>query len=197
MVDAMDVRPWLRLLAAHPMVGMSVALLIRSELGAAPWDVFHQAVAGTTGLSIGMLSNATAALAIAVALGFGVRPGVGTITNALLLGPCVNAALAVVPTASSPIVAGAYLAGGIAALGLGTGLYLSARLGSGPRDSLMVALARRPGWTTARARLALELAVLAAGVALGGRAGIGTLIYAIAIGPVAHAGIRFFMKDSP
>lgn len=194
---AMDVRAVLRLLAAHPVVALGVALLIHSDLGAAPWDVFHVAIAGTTGLSIGAASNATALAAVAVALVLGVRPGIGTLTNALVLGFCVDAALAVVPAATTTVAACAYLAAGILATGLGTGLYLSARLGSGPRDSLMVALTRRFGWTAGRARLVLELAALGVGIALGGHVGAGTLIYAVAVGPVVEWGIHVFMKDSP
>jgi uncharacterized membrane protein YczE len=182
-------------LAAHPLVGVSVALLIRSDLGAAPWDVFHVALADATGLSVGVASNVTAVVAITVALIAGVRPGLGTLVNALLIGVCVDAALFVVPVARSLVAGGVYLATGVVALGLGTGLYLSAELGSGPRDSLMVALARRRRWTTARARVVVELTALTAGVLLGGRLGAGTLLYAVAIGPVAQWGIHVFQKD--
>jgi uncharacterized membrane protein YczE len=115
--------------------------------------------------------------------------------NALILGACVDAALAVLPPAPSLLAAAGYLAAGIVLLGLGTGLYLSAELGSGPRDSLMVALVERRRWSTARARLTLELAVLAAGIALGGRAGAGTVVYAATIGPVAQWGIRLFARE--
>src|SRR6185295_17898492 len=124
--------------------------------------------------------------AVLVAFVAGVRPGVGTLVNATILGGCIDAALAVVPRAPSLAVAAGYLAAGIVLLGLGTGLYLSAGLGCGPRDSLMVALARRCRWSTARARGAIELTALAGGLILGGRAGAGTLAYAAAIGPVAQ-----------
>lgn len=187
----------LRLLAAHPVVGLGVALLIKSDLGAAPWDVFHVAFAGVSGLTIGMAAIATAIIAIAVAFALGVRPGLSTVTNAVLLGPCVDAALAILPTSPSITVSVGYLAAGIAALGLGTGLYLSARLGAGPRDSVMVALSRRPGWTLSRARIVLELSVLSIGLLLGGAVGIGTLLFALAIGPATQWGTHVFMKDSP
>jgi len=184
-----------RLLGAHPIAAAGVALLIRSELGAAPWDVFHGGFAHATGLTIGAASSAVAAAAVAVAWGAGIRPGFATLVNVLLLGACVDAALAVVPVAGSPVIAAGYLAVGVAALGAGTGLYLGAELGSGPRDSLMVALVARRRWSALRARITLELAVLVAGVLLGGRAGIGTVLYALAIGPAVACGIRLFAKE--
>jgi uncharacterized membrane protein YczE len=116
--------------------------------------------------------------------------------NAVILGGCIDAALAVIPGAPSLAVAFGYLAAGIVLLGLGTGLYLSARLGSGPRDSLMVAVARYQRCSIARARVAVELTALLGGLMLGGRAGAGTLVYAAAIGPVAQWGIHLFAKDS-
>jgi uncharacterized membrane protein YczE len=195
MVWLMQLRAFARLLAAHPIVGASVALLIRSELGAAPWDVFHVGLARTTGLSVGAAATATAVTAVVAARAAGIRPGLATLVNALILGACVDAALAVLPPAPSLLAAAGYLAAGIVLLGLGTGLYLSAELGSGPRDSLMVALVERRRWSTARARLTLELAVLAAGIALGGRAGAGTVVYAATIGPVAQWGIRLFARE--
>lgn len=184
-----------RLLGAHPIVGAGVALLLRSELGAAPWDVFHTGLAHTTGLSVGTAANVTGLAAVAVALIAGVRPGIGTLINAIILGGCIDGALVVIPAAGSLALALAYLVAGIALLGLGTGLYLSAELGAGPRDSLMVALARRRRWTTARARAALEFIALIGGLVLGGRAGAGTLVYAVAIGPAAQWGTQLFARD--
>lgn len=185
-----------RLLVAHPAVALGVALLLRSELGAAPWEVFHAGLAHATGGSVGTAASATSVAAIVIALVAGVRPGLGTLVNVLLLGACIDAALAVVPVAPSLGLAAGYLALGIGLLGLGTGLYLSARLGAGPRDSLMIALTRRRGWSISRARIALELIALTAGIVLGGRAGIGTLAYAAAIGPVTQWGIDLFAKES-
>jgi uncharacterized membrane protein YczE len=193
----MVARAFGRLLAAHPLVGAGVALLVRSDLGAAPWDVFHVGLAGATGMTVGAATMVTAALALGVALAAGVRPGVGTLVNVVVLGVCVDGALAVVPTGPPLALAALYLAGGILLIGLGTGLYLSAHMGSGPRDSLMVALERRCGLSTRRARVVLELGALGAGLLLGGRAGAGTLIYAAAIGPVAQLGIQLFMEEHP
>jgi uncharacterized membrane protein YczE len=191
----MEIRAFGRLLGAHPLIGAGVALVLRSDLGAAPWQVFHLGLARSTGLSVGMAATATAIAAIAVASVAGVRPGIGTLVNAVVLGACIDAALAVLPAASSLAVGVGYLTAGILLLGSGTGMYQSAELGSGPRDSLMVALARRRGWTTARARVALELTALASGLLLGGRAGAGTIVYALAIGPATQWGIQRFAKE--
>lgn len=190
----MELRAFGRLLGAHPIVGLGIALILRSELGAAPWEVFHVGLARATGLSVGAATSATAVAAVLVALVAGVRPGIGTLVNAVILGGCIDAALAVLPAAPSLALALGYLAAGIVLLGLGTGLYLSAELGSGPRDSLMVAVARYRRWSIARARVAIELAVLVGGLLLGGRPGAGTLVYTAAIGPVAQWGIRMFAK---
>ncbi len=181
-----------RLLLAHPVCGAGIALSIRSGLGAAPWDVFHIGLHRATGLSIGAATTATAAAAVLVALAAGVRPGWGTLINAFLIGACVDLALALVPAAPSMSLAAGYLAAAIVLIGLGTGLYLGAGLGSGPRDSLMVALARRPRWTISSARIAVELGALGAGVLLGGSLGAGTVLYALAIGPVTRWGIELF-----
>ncbi len=181
-----------RLLLAHPVVGAGIALSIQSGLGAAPWDVFHIGLHRATGLSIGAATTVTAATAVLVSLAAGVRPGPGTLINALLIGACVNLALAVVPVAPSLPLAAGYLAAALVLIGLGTGLYLGAHLGSGPRDSLMVALARRRPWTISSARVAVELGALAAGLLLGGQLGPGTLIYALAVGPATRWGIELF-----
>lgn len=191
----MTLRALVRLIAAHPIVGAGIALVLRSDLGAAPWEVFHTGLAHTTGLSVGTAATATAIAAIAIAAATGVRPGIGTLVNAVLIGACIDAALAVLPAAGSLPAAAGYLAAGIAAIALGTGLYMSAGLGAGPRDSLMVGLARTRRWSTARARAAVELTAVLAGLALGGRAGAGTLIYAAAIGPAAQWSIQLFAKE--
>jgi uncharacterized membrane protein YczE len=190
----MDLGAFGRVLGAHPIVAAGIALLIRSDLGPAPWEVFHVGLAQATGLSVGMAASATGATAVLVAYLAGVRPGVATLINAAILGGCIDAALALLPVAPSLAWASGYLTCGIVLLGLGTGLYLSAGLGSGPRDSLMVALVRRRNWSTARARATIELTALLGGLLLGGRAGAGTLVSAAAIGPAAQWGTHLFAR---
>jgi uncharacterized membrane protein YczE len=187
----MEIRALARLIAAHPLVGVAVALLMRSRLGAAPWDVLHVGLAHVIGVSVGTATGVTAIAALVIARAVGVRPGLGTLVNAVCLGFCIDGALAVLPNAPA-LLGPLYLVVGILLLGLGTGLYLSANLGSGPRDSLMVALSRRRGWTLRRARVAIEIGALGVGLLLGGRAGVGTVVYALSIGPVAQWSIAFF-----
>jgi uncharacterized membrane protein YczE len=181
-----------RLLLALPIVGAGVAAVLRSGLGAAPWDVLHVGLAEVTGSSVGAATTLTAAAAVIVARRGGVRPGPGTLLNVVLLGLCVDAALWALPPAPTVVAAVAYLGVGMLLLGAGTGLFLSAALGSGPRDSLMLAIAGRRGFTLVRARTAVELAALALGLVLGGHAGPGTLIFATTIGPVVRWGITLF-----
>jgi uncharacterized membrane protein YczE len=184
-----------RLLLAHPIVGAGVALLLASRLGAAPWDVFHVGLARLTGLGVGAATSVTGAVAIAVAYVLGIRPGFATLVNALLLGACIDGALAIVPDAASPVVGIIYVAAGVALLGIGTGLYLSAGLGSGPRDSVVLAVARSCGWTVRRARTVVELVALIAGFLLGGELGLATWAYALTVGPAVQWGIAMFGGD--
>jgi uncharacterized membrane protein YczE len=183
-----------RLAGAHLFVGAGIALVLRSGLGAAPWDLFHVGLARASGLSVGVATAATSVAALLVALLLGVRPGIGTVINALLIGACIDGALALAPAAPTFFQGLVYQAAGLVLVGLGTGLYLAARLGAGPRDSLMLALARRLRWSPGRARLALELSALGAGVSLGGRVGVGTLVYVLLIGPLVGLGIRLFAE---
>jgi uncharacterized membrane protein YczE len=133
-------------------------------------------------------------VAVLVAVGAGVRPGLGTLVNAVLIGACVDGGLAVLPIAPNAVWGVAYLAAGLIVFGLGTGLYMSANLGAGPRDSLMVALARGRASRLGRARAVVELVALGVGIFLGGPLGWGTVAYAVAIGPVANWGINLFAE---
>jgi uncharacterized membrane protein YczE len=180
-----------RLLLAHPLCGAGVALSIRSGLGATPWDVFHLGLQRVTGLSIGTTTTAVSLAALVVAIASGVHPGAGTVINVLLLGPCIDAALAQLPRAPRWWWALGYQGAAVVLIGVGTGLYVSAGLGNAPRDSLMLALARRRRWSTRRARTVIELLALVAGGLLGGPIGLGTLLYGLAIGPVVQWSIAW------
>lgn len=178
-------RRLLSLYAGLALYGASIALMVRSELGLAPWDVLHQGIATQTGLSLGTVVIAVSVVVLALWVPLRERPGIGTISNAVLVGLAVDATLTVLPDPSVLGARTALLVAGIVLNGVATGLYIGAGLGPGPRDGLMTGVARR-GISIGRARLGIELTVLAGGWALGGTVGIGTVAYAVGIGPLAQ-----------
>ncbi|WP_394813040.1 membrane protein YczE [Streptomyces boetiae] len=174
------------------LYGASGALMVRAGLGLDPWDVFHQGVAGHTGLSIGWVLNLTGAAVLLLWIPLRERPGLGTVSNVLLIGTAMDATLAVVPDVRAPAAQVPLMLGAVALNGVATGLYIAARFGPGPRDGLMTALHRRTGRSLRLVRTGIEVAVLAAGILLGGTAGVGTVVYALAIGPLAQFFLRLF-----
>jgi uncharacterized membrane protein YczE len=181
------VRRLLQLYAGLVLYGASMALQIRAGLGLDPWDVFHQGVAERTGLSFGTVVILTGAIVLLAWIPLRQRPGFGTVSNVFVIGIAVDVALAVLPHAGSAPVAVAMLLSGVGLNGLAGGAYIGAGLGPGPRDGLMTGLVRRPGGSIRVVRTSLEIGVLVAGAALGGRVGIGTVVYAVSIGPIVHA----------
>jgi uncharacterized membrane protein YczE len=181
------VRRLLQLYAGLVLYGASMALQIRAGLGLDPWDVFHQGVAERTGLSFGTVVILTGAIVLLAWIPLRQRPGFGTVSNVFVIGIAVDAALAVLPHAGSTPVAVAMLLSGVGLNGLAGGAYIGAGLGPGPRDGLMTGLVRRTGGSIRVVRTSLEIGVLVAGAALGGRVGIGTVVYAVSIGPIVHA----------
>jgi uncharacterized membrane protein YczE len=181
------VRRLLQLYAGLVLYGASMALQIRAGLGLDPWDVFHQGVAERTGLSFGTVVILTGAIVLLAWIPLRQRPGFGTVSNVFVIGIAVDVALAVLPHAGSAPVAVAVLLSGVGLNGLAGGAYIGAGLGPGPRDGLMTGLVRRTGGSIRVVRTSLEIGVLVAGAALGGRVGIGTVVYAVSIGPIVHA----------
>lgn len=167
------------------LFGVSIALLIASGLGVDSWDVFHQGVARQTGLSIGWVVIAVGAVVLLLWVPLRQRPGIGTISNVIVVGLVVDAALAVLPEPQLLAVQVAFMVSGIVMNGIATALYVGAGLGPGPRDGLMTGLAGR-GLSIRLTRTAIELTVLVAGFLLGGTVGIGTVLYAVSIGPLVH-----------
>jgi uncharacterized membrane protein YczE len=175
------------------LYGVSMALMIESTLGLDPWDVFHQGLTRHTGLSFGTVTILVGAIVLVLWIPLRQRPGIGTVSNVVVIGVAVDAALALLPTAEGLPVRLAFLAGGIVLNGIATGLYIGARLGPGPRDGLMTGyVARRPGRSIRLVRTVIELTVLGLGFLLGGTVGLGTVAYALAIGPLAHVFIPLF-----
>lgn len=173
------------------LYGASMALMLRAALGLDPWDVFHQGLSAQTGVSIGMLVNLVGAVVLLLWIPLRQRPGIGTVANVVGIGTAMDLTLAVLPAIDGIWLQAGALAGAVAANGLAGALYIGAGLGPGPRDGLMTGLTRRTGWSLRLVRTGIELTVLALGWLLGGTVGIGTVIYAFAIGPLVQAMLPF------
>lgn len=167
------------------LFGASIALLVRADLGLDPWDVLHQGIAARTGISIGLVVIAVSVIVLVLWVPLRQRPGVGTLMNVVVVGVSLDATLAVLPAPTDLPWRVAFLLIGIVGNAVATGLYIGAGLGPGPRDGLMTGLASR-GLSIRVARTTIEVTVLVAGWLLGGTVGVGTVVYALAIGPLAH-----------
>jgi uncharacterized membrane protein YczE len=176
-----------QLYAGLVLYGASMALQIRAGLGLDPWDVFHQGVADRTGLSFGTVVIVTGAVVLLAWVPLRQRPGMGTVSNVFVIGIAVDASLALLPEAGSTLVALAMLLACVCLNGVASGAYIGAGLGPGPRDGLMTGLVRRTGGSIRVVRTSIEVTVLAVGAALGGTVGLGTVLYALSIGPLVHA----------
>jgi hypothetical protein len=181
---------WIQLMVGLFGCGLAVALMIRSELGLGPWDAFHVGLHRITGLTVGVVSILVGLAIICGTWFMNVRPGAGTLVNMVMIGVFIDLLLPVIPGAGHWGWGLAYYLGAIVVFGLATGLYLGARLGSGPRDGLMIGLSERSGWPVRRVRTLVELAVLAAGWMMGGRIGVGTILFAFSVGPAMQWGMQ-------
>lgn len=178
-------RRWSQLAVGLVLFGFSIAMLVRSELGLPPWDVLHQGVASRTSLSFGTVVIGFSLLVMLGWIPLRQRPGPGTLANAVAVGIFADVGLWLLPQPEHLAVRIALLVGGIALCGWATGLYVGAGLGPGPRDGLMTGLAAR-GIPVAVARLVVELSALGVGWALGGTIGLGTVAFAVLVGPIVH-----------
>ncbi|WP_156721427.1 membrane protein YczE [Streptomyces apocyni] len=185
-------RRLLQLYVGLVLYGGSSALMVRSGLGLEPWNVLHQGLARLTGLSMGVVLTILGAAVLLLWIPLRQRPGLGTVSNVLVIGVAMDAALAVMPDAQGLAVRVSALVTGIVLNGAATGLYISARFGPGPRDGLMTGLHRVTGLSIRLVRTAVEVTVVATGFALGGTVGLGTVAYALAIGPLAQYFLRLF-----
>jgi uncharacterized membrane protein YczE len=178
------------------LYGASSALLVESGLGLEPWNVLHQGLAELTGLTIGVVSIIVGAAVLLLWIPLRQRPGLGSVSNVFVVGLAMDGTLALVPAAHTLAVRIPLLMAGILLNGVATGLYISASFGPGPRDGLMTGLHRRTGRSIRLMRTSIEIAVVATGFALGGTIGIGTLLYAASIGPLAQLFLRVFAVPS-
>ncbi|MFI9293809.1 membrane protein YczE [Streptomyces gardneri] len=174
------------------LYGVSSALLVRSGLGLEPWGVLHQGLAEKTGLTIGVVSIIVGAAVLLLWIPIRQKPGLGTVSNVFVIGVAMDGTLALVPDVHGLAGQVPLLALGIVLNGVATGLYIAARFGPGPRDGLMTGLHRLTGRSIRLVRTAIEVAVVATGFALGGSVGVGTVLYALAIGPLAQYFLRWF-----
>lgn len=175
-----------QLLAGLVMYGVSMACMIRSQLGLDPWDVLHQGLAMRIGWSFGTITAVTGVVVLLAWIPLRQRPGVGTVANVVVIAVVVDVALALIPPATSLWWEVPLMVFGVVLNGLATACYVGVRLGPGPRDGLMTGLHARTGRSVRLVRTMIELTVLATGWLLGGTAGVGTVLYALAIGPLAQ-----------
>jgi uncharacterized membrane protein YczE len=196
-MGSMMTRRLLQLLVGLAMYGVSLAMFIRAGLGLDPWDVFHQGLAGKAGLSIGTVVVIVSFLVLLLWIPLRQWPGVGTLCNAVLVGVFADVGLALIPEFSQLGGQIGMLAGAVVLNGIASACYIGARLGPGARDGLMTGLARRTGWSVRVSRTGIEVVVLGAGWLLGGSIGVGTVVYALAIGPLVQLLLPRFTVPDP
>jgi uncharacterized membrane protein YczE len=177
-----------QLVAGLVLFGIGIALMLQSGMGLPPWDVLHQGLAEQFGLSVGVWSILISFVVLLLWLPLRERYGIGTLLNALIIGVMIDLAVWAIPRPDSLWAQVVMMVGGIVLIGLASGMYIGANLGPGPRDGLMTAIARR-GISIRATRWGLELVVLVVGILLGGTFGVGTIGFALLIGPI----VQFFL----
>jgi uncharacterized membrane protein YczE len=168
------------------LYGASLAMMVRGALGLAPWDVLHSGFIRHVPMTIGQAVVLFSFLVLLLWIPLREKPGIGTVANALVVGLAADATLAVLAEPDSLALRVALMLGGVVLNGLATALYIGSQFGRGPRDGLMTGLARRTGWSLRLVRTGLEVTVVVIGLLLGGALGVGTVLYALAIGPLAQ-----------
>lgn len=181
-----------RLLVGLVAFGLGIALLVRSGLGLGPWDVLHQGISDRSGAPIGTVGIAVGVVLLGSFPLLRERIGIGTVANTVVIGVVIDLTMLVLPDAEDLAVQVAFMVGGILAIALGSGAYIGAGLGPGPRDGLMTGLARGTGASVRLVRTGIEVTVLAMGVVLGGTVGVGTVAFALAIGPLVQVFLGWF-----
>ncbi|HKN02567.1 MAG TPA: hypothetical protein VJY31_01290 [Buttiauxella sp.] len=185
-------RRLLQLYTGLVLYGVSTAMFVRANLGADPWNVFHLGVARIFSLNIGMVMIVVGALVLLLWIPLRQKPGLGTISNVIVLGLAADAALALMPPMESMVMRSILLLAAILVNAIAAGMYIGAGFGSGPRDGLMTGINARTGWSVRSVRTAIELTVLLVGWLMGGTFGVGTVLYALAIGPLIQLCLPWF-----
>jgi uncharacterized membrane protein YczE len=197
LLTARPARRLVQLYAGLVLYGLSMASLVRSGLGVMPWDVLHQGLARQLGWSLGVVTMVVGALVLLAWVPLRERPGLGTVSNVVVIGLALDAALAVLPQPSSLPLRVALVPIGILLNAVATAAYIGVHLGPGPRDGLMTGLVRRTGRSVRLVRTSIEVAVVALGWLLGGTLGVATVLYALVIGPLVHALLPRLSVDLP
>lgn len=185
-------RRLLQLYIGLALYGVSTAMFVRADLGADPWNVFHLGVANLLSMNIGVVIIAVGVLVLLAWIPLRQRPGFGTLSNVIMIGLAADAALLVIPGFESLLARSGLLVSAVILNALATSLYIGAGFGAGPRDGLMTGIHARTGWPVRRIRTAIEVSVLLIGWLLGGTVGVGTVLYALAIGPLIQLCLPWF-----
>jgi uncharacterized membrane protein YczE len=188
-------RRLIQLFAGLALYGISDAMILIARLGVDPWDVLHQGLARLTGMQTGTWSVIVGAAVLLLWIPLRQRPGIGTLCNVVMIGSVIDLVMWLVPSPSGLALRITVLVAGVVLNGVATGLYIGAGLGPGPRDGLMTGIAAR-GHSIRVVRTGIEAIVLGTGWLLGGNVGAGTVLYAVAIGPLAHVFIPLFARRS-
>jgi uncharacterized membrane protein YczE len=172
------------------LFGVGIALMAAAGIGLGPWEVLHQGISRHTGIPLGTVSILLGIPILVLWIPLGEFPGFGTVLNVVLIGTATNVVLPLLPRPADPPLQVVMMLAGVLTIGLGSGFYLGAGLGPGPRDGLMTGMHHKYGWSIRRARTAVEVAVLIVGFLLGGTVGLGTVVFALGIGPVVQVCLR-------
>ena len=175
-----------RLFLGLTCCGVGLAMMVLADLGLGPWEVLHQGLSRRTGIPIGTMGIIVGVVVLLGWIPLRQRVGVGTVANTIWIGLVIDAVLAVATEPAGMLARAALLLGGVALMGVGSGFYIGAGLGAGPRDGLMTGLSTRSGRSIRLVRTLLELSALGIGWLLGGTVGIGTVVFALGIGPVVQ-----------
>ena len=186
----------LRCVTGLACFGTGIAFFVRSELGVPPWDVFHQGVSHHTGLGLGTVLIIVAFCVLLLWIPLRLRPGLGTLLNAIEIGLVENLAQDLIPETKNIVIRIMFMLLGLTIIAAGSGLYIGAQLGSGPRDGLMLGLNMRFGISVRLARTLVEVSVMIIGIILGGKIGLGTFVFAFGIGPLVQITLRMFRMSN-
>ncbi|WP_457208725.1 membrane protein YczE [Nocardioides sp. P5_C9_2] len=186
-----------QLLVGLALYGASLAMMVRGALGLSPWDVLHSGFIRHVPMTIGQAVVLLSFVVLLLWIPLREKPGIGTVANAVLVGLAADATLAVLVEPDSLWLRLALMLGGLVLNGLATALYIGSQFGRGPRDGLMTGIARRTGWSLRLVRTGLEVTVVVIGLLLGGALGLGTVLYALAIGPLAQLMLPRWTVDLP